>query len=329
MADLQNENNYCDTLAHHVSWKTGTVTFIVFVFLLVPQLSWASGIAGSRFFPVTLAVDHPFVCDELSFIVNHIQEPDQRTNELSLAYSKRITPHFGIEFRDAYRIVKSNGGKIQNGFANVEVGAKYQFFINDQHEVLLSIGIDTELGKTGSKSVGADSFSTISPRFFFGKGFGDLPEPAKYLKPLAVTGAIGPNFPTRSKNVTTSVDPDTGEIVKDIERNPVTFSSGFTVQYSLQYLQKHVKDVGLGAPFNRMILLVEFPFKTYLNRGCNGRITGFVNPGVIWFGESIQLGIEAQISINNQSRSHVGVLGIMTLFIDDLFPKSLGRPIFP
>jgi hypothetical protein len=189
------------------------VTFIVFVFLFVPQLALASEIVGSHLFPVTLAVDHPFVCDDLSFTLSHTQEPDRRTDELSFNYSKRITPDFGIELRDAYRIIKPNGQKIHDGFADLDVGARYQFLINDKHELLLSAGINTELGKTGSKSVGAPSFFMISPAFFFGKGFGDLPEPVKYLRPLAVTGAIGPNFPTQSKNVTTSVRPETGKFL--------------------------------------------------------------------------------------------------------------------
>jgi len=298
--------------------------------LSTPATSWGHGLAGKRFFPATLAVDDPFISDELSFVVNHIREPGQESNELSLAYSKRITPHFGIEFGDAYRIVKPNGEKTQKGFANLDLGAKYQLFTDGRHEALVSIGLNAGIGNTGSHSVGADSFSTISPTVFFGKGFGDLPEPVKYLKPLAITGAIGPNFPTRSRNVTLSVDPDTGNIVRDVEQNPTTLSWGFTLQYSLQYLQAYVKDVGLGAPFNRMVLLVEFPFETCLNHGCNdGRTTGFVNPGVIWFGKYFQLGIEAQIPVNHQTGSHVGVLGMIHFFIDDLFPKSIGKPIFP
>jgi hypothetical protein len=77
-----------------------------------------------------------------------------------------------------------------------------------------------------------------------------------------------------------------------------------------------------------MILVTEFPLQTCLNRGCGGQTTGFVDPGLIWFGKSIQLGVEARIPINNQTGSHVGVLGMVHFFIDDLFPQSLGRPIF-
>ena len=50
------------------------------------------------------------------------------------------------------------------------------------------IGVD--VGGTGSKEVGADSFSTWTPGLFFGKGFGDLPETLPWLRPLAITGLV-------------------------------------------------------------------------------------------------------------------------------------------
>jgi hypothetical protein len=100
------------------------------------------------------------------------------------------------------------------------------------------------------------------------------------------------------------------------------------VQYSLQYLQAFVKDVGLGAPFDRMLPMVELPLETCLNRGCGGRTTGTVNPGLIWFGKYLQLGLEAAIPIKDHSGKNIGVRGLVHFFIDDLFPQSLGRPIF-
>ena len=155
-----------------------------------------------------------------------------------------------------------------------------------------------------------------------------MPESLKYLRPLAITGVIGPNFPTDTKTVTTKVDEVTGEIEREVEFNAIALSYGFSIQYDLQYLQSFVKDVGLPVPFNRMIVLVEFPFETCLNRGCDGDTTGFVNPGLIWFGRYIQLGGEVQIPINDRSGENVGVLTIVHFSIDDLFPNSFGRPIF-
>ncbi|HEX3034386.1 MAG TPA: hypothetical protein VHT73_04525 [Thermodesulfobacteriota bacterium] len=307
----------------------------VTVVLLTPVSSWAHGFAGKRFFPTTLSTEDPFVSDELSFIFGYLKEsgegdePPINSFELSGEYSKRITPHLGVSIGDDFRRLDLEGGEeTEYGFGNLELGAKYQFFTNAPHEALLSVGVEAEIGDTGSRDVEAEPFSTISPAIFFGKGFGDLPESLKYLRPLAITGVIGPNFPTDSRTETTTIDGETREVEREVERNPITLSYGFAIEYSLQYLQSFVKDVGLGTPFDRMILLVEFPFETGLNRGSDGETTGFVNPGIIWFGKSIQLGIEAQIPINDRSGENVGILGIIHFFIDDLFPNSLGRPIF-
>ncbi len=292
-----------------------TMVSVGFFLFSMPVISWGHGLAGKRFFPTTLAVDDPFVSDELSFLGSYIKEPGEgdqpatKSTEISLDYSKRITPNLGISVGDSFRHLNPDQGKSQSGFGNVEIGLKYQFLKSEGHETILSLGLDAEIGRTGTSRVGAESFSVISPTFFFGKGLGDLPDSMKFLRPLALTGAIEPNFPT--------------------EPNPSTLTWGFTIQYSLQYLQSFVKDVGLGTPFNRIIVLVEFPFETCLNRGCKGQTTGFVNPGLIWFGNSIQLGIVAQIPINDRTGKNVGVLGLVHFFFDDLFPKSIGRPIFP
>ena len=78
--------------------------------------------------------------------------------------------------------------------------AQRQFLTDDAHELILAVGSDFDIGGTGAHRV-SESFSTISPTFFFGKGLGDLPDSAGFLRPFAVTGAIGVSFPTRSKNV--------------------------------------------------------------------------------------------------------------------------------
>ena len=316
------------------AWLCLAFSLSLSLILLIPVSSSAHGLAGKRFFPTTLSVEDPFVSDELSFLISHIKEPGEgeepaaKSTEISIDYSKRITPHLGISIGESFLHLNPDEGKSESGFGNLELGLKYQFLTSEQHEAILSFGIDTEIGGTGARRVGADSFSTISPLLFFGKGFGGLPESVKFLRPLAVTGVIGTNFPTRSKNVIKTLNEETGEIEQEIERNPVTLTWGFSIQYNLQYLRSFVKDIGLGVPLNRMIVLVEFPFETCMNRGCEGQTTGFVNPGIIWFGKSVQFGIEAQIPINERTGKNVGVLGLVHFFIDDLFPKSLGKPLF-
>jgi hypothetical protein len=170
--------------------------------------------------------------------------------------------------------------------------------------------------------VGREAFSTFTPSLFFGKGFGDLSEEAKFLRPFAVTGQLGVSIPSSSSS--TTID-DSGEV--SVDRHPNFLKWGFTFQYSLIYLQSFVKDVGLTAPFNRMIAVVELPLSTGLNRGASGT-TGTVNPGLIWSGQYVQLAAEAQIPINSRSGKGVGWIVQLHFYLDDIFPGSIGKPLF-
>ena len=301
------------------------ITLALMYILLLPASSWAHGFAGKRFFPTTFQVEDPFVSDEFSVLFGHIKEPEGKTTEVEMEYSKRILPNLGISLGESYIHQDFLEGGSASGFGNLEVGLKYQFLTSEAHETILSVGTGIEIGGTGTRRIGAESFSVISPALFFGKGFGDLPESMNFLRPFAITGIIGPNFPTRSSNVL--INEETGET--EVERNPTTLTWGFTIQYSLQYLQSFVKDVGLGAPFNRMVIVTEFPMETCMSADCKGQTTGSVNPGIVWSGKFMEFGLAAQIPINTRTGKNVGVLGLVHFFIDDLFPKSIGRPIFP
>jgi len=102
---------------------------------------------------------------------------------------------------------------------------------------------------------------------------------------------------------------------------------GFAIEYSLPYLQAFVKDMGLREPFNQLIPVVEVALSKPLDRG-RGPTTGTVNPGILWAGRYMQLGLEALVPINHQTGSRVGWLAQIHFFLDDLFPTSIGKPIF-
>jgi hypothetical protein len=299
------------------TWLWLSVGLSITLILLTPVSSSAHGFAGKRFFPTTFQVDDPFISDEFSILINRVKGSDAKTTEIDIDYSKRIVPNFGLEFHEAYLHNRAGDGSSANGWDNLGVGAKWQFLTNEPHELILSIGTDIDVGGTGAHQV-SDSFSTITPAVFFGKGLGDLPESVNFLRPFAITGAIGTGFPTRRTNVT-----DAG-----IERNPTVFNWAFSLQYSLMYLQSFVKDVGLGVPFNRMIIVTEFPMQTNISRDSEGQTTGTVNPGIVWAGKFMEFGVAAQIPVNSKSGHAVGILGLIHLFVDDLFPKSIGGPIF-
>ncbi len=303
--------------------------FIACVGVALPRSVAAHGLVGKRFFPATLTTEDPFVADELSLptvsgrkMPASGDEPAARETAFSADITKRVTENFGIGFGASYLQVQPEGGATERGFDNLELGFKYQLYQDAERESILSVGVDWDIGGSGSKRVGAEPFSTFTPALFFGKGFGDLPQEARYLRPLALTGQLGIGLPTRSSTTTVGSDGETS-----VERNPHVLQWGAAVEYSFPYLQSYVQDVGLAAPFNRMIPVVEFAMSTALDRGASGT-TGTINPGVIWAGTYFQLAAEAQIPINKASGRHAGWIVQLHFYLDDLFPNSLGRPIF-
>ncbi len=287
----------------------------------------AHGMIGQRFFPATLKIDDPFVADELSLPTVSFMpfpssggSPSFRQTDISGEFSKRLSPNLGFSLAGDLVILDPSQGSTQSGFDNMEVALKYVFWKSAAHETLISAGVSWDVGGTGSKRVGAESFDTVTPQLFFGKGFGDLPDAVQWLKPIAVTGAFGYAIPSRRFNKT-YVTSDEGDVEVDKELNPQVFQWGFSLQYSLQYLQSSVRDLGLPAPFNRMIPLVEVALETPTQGPQSGRTTGTINPGVIWFGRYYQLGLELQIPVNRQSGKGVGVIAQMHFYLDDIAPS--------
>lgn len=272
------------------------------------------GFAGDRFFPPTIATDDPFAVDELALpIVSYSKNaagddsPASREFNAGFEFDKEIFPHFAVGVSDNYTYLKPRGQSSIHGWNDIVATAKYELWINEPHEAIVSVGVEADVGRTGDRNF-SNSFTTLSPKLLFGKGFGDLPDSLAPLRPLAVTGVIAQDFPlsTAASN--------------DLE-------SGFAIEYSLPYLQQNVFDIGLPHPIRDLIPLVEFSFDSPENRG-GGVTTGTVNPGVLYENPYFELGVEANVPINAHSGAHVGVTLQVWIFIDDIYPKTFGHPLF-
>jgi len=290
-------------------------------------------IVGNRMFPATLAIDDPGVADELALptisLTKSGDTPSARQLDVSAEYSKRITEDFAIAFAPTWSRISAPGGPAGNGaagFQNLETTFKYRAYANPEHEFVVSTGLSIEWGGSGAQDVGADRFTTYTPTLYFGKGFGDLPASMNWARPFAITGQVGYAIPGSTS--TTTVDPDTGDA--DTEFHPRVLVWGASLQYSLPYLKSAVADIGLPEFVNHLIPIVEASMQTPVsNTLTSGTVTtGTINPGVLWVGQSMQVGIEAVIPVNRQSGTSVGVIGQMHFFLDDIFPHSIGRPIF-
>ena len=282
--------------------------------------AWAHGFAGPRFFPATIATDDPFVADELALptVAFSKDDGDVKSTTYSVDFAKRITSNFGLEIGGTYVQLRPPGGPSVDGFDNFSLGAKYLLDVDAMHETIFSIGVDADLGGTGALRIGAEDFSTIAPTFFFGKGLGDLPDRMSLLRPFAVTGSIGVGIPAKTR---------TPDGFGGFEDHPNTLELGLALEYSLPYLQSQVRNVGLGAPFDRMIPLVELSLESPLDRG-GGKSTGTINPGLLWAGQYVQLSAEAIIPWNRDSGHSAGFRAQLHFYIDDVFPTTLGRPLF-
>jgi hypothetical protein len=290
----------------------------------------AHEIVGNRFFPATLNIDDPGVNDELAIpTISYFKngdDPPAKQLDVSGEFAKRITESFAISVGANWTRLKPSWMPAVSGFQNVETLFKYRVYRNPEHEFVMSVGLGIEWGGTGSAAVGAERFNVYTPTVFFGKGMGDLPDTMNWARPFAVTGQVGYAIPARSKTAT--LNPDTGDI--DSELNPRVLVWGGSLQYSMPYLKSAVIDLDLPEFINHLIPIVEFSLQTPVgNTLTSGTVTtGTINPGVIWVGNYFQVGVEAVIPVNRQSGSGVGVLAQLHLYLDDIDPRGIGKPIF-
>jgi hypothetical protein len=282
------------------------------------QPACAHAVVGNRFFPATLATDDPGVADELSLpTVSSFKtgdDPAARELDVSGEYSKRLTSRLGVSLGETWTQVKDPAsGKVQ-GFQNLQTTVKYQFVTSPEHEAILAVGLSAEWAGTGADQVGSERHSTFTPTVYFGKGAGELPDTLAWARPFAVTGLIGYALPSRSHD-----GPDA---------NAKVLRYGLALEYSFPYLSSHVKDYGLPDFVNHLTPVVEASFETPVANASGAKTTGTVNPGLIWSGRRFQLGAEATLPINRESGHGVGFLVQAHFFLDDLFPRSIGKPIW-
>jgi hypothetical protein len=291
--------------------------------------AFAHCFVGARFFPATLSIDDPCVASELSLptvsVFKNGDEPSARELDISGEFSVRITETVGISVGSTWIRLRPASGPTASGFDNLETSPRWQFLTNAAREFVMSATLDVDWGHTGSAAVGAEPFTTLTPTLSIGQGFGGLPDTMKWLRPFAITAQLGYSVPTQSS--TTAIDPDSRTLATT--PNPHSITYGGSLQYSMPYLKSSVVDLQLPDFFNHLIPVVEWNIQTQVsNFDGEERTTGTINPGVIWVGNYYQVGVEAIIPINRASGDGVGVIAQLHLYLDDIFPTTIGRPLF-
>ena len=192
---------------------------------------------------------------------------------------------------------------------------------------MLSLGVQRELGGTGTIHTGADHYGATSPTAYFGKGLGDLP--IGMLRPLALTGELSYSIADRALKGIQVTDPNSGLISTQFNNgNNNAWAGGLSIQYSIPYLQSQVKDVGLPGLLGDLVPVVEFTWTSPATSPSTQGTTWIAAPGVIYLAQWGEIGLEALIPLNKAAGTNVGVVGLVHVFFDDLLPNSLGKPLF-
>jgi len=293
----------------------GSRVFALALILLPTFLShaFAHAVCGSRIFPATLGIDDPGVGDELALpTLTWLPQNSDGAQEFdaSFSYTKTIFPGFGLSVSDGPTWLKPGG----YGWGNLDTEAKYNFACSPDHEFMASAGLDVTWANTGTPNM-SDPFNTYQPVLDVGKGFGDLPTSLNFLRPLAVTAELSESLP--------------GQSWTDGNQNSTNINWGFTVQYSLPYYNSNVAEID-NAFFKRLIPITEFTFSKPIANFAPGtnQTTGTIQPGAIYAADTWQFALEAIIPMNAASGHGVGVVGELHFFLDDIFPNSIGKPIF-
>ncbi len=296
------------------------------------QPALAHGVAGARVFVNTLILDDPAVSDEASLPTISWQRPSGGTPknayDFDFEFDKRITDRFGVALNDGYSLQTTPGTKNATGWQNLFLTLKYQGYVNAEHETLIALGVIREFARTGSAGIANDDVGTTTPTLYWGKGLGDLP--IGLLRPLAMTGTLGFQVADKSLKALPMASDATSPIAPAVLFNngiENRWAGGLSVQYSIPYLQSQVRDLGLPAFVGRLTPLVELAWSSPASRPHAIGTQYLFGAGVNYTADTYAVGLEALIPANGQTGRAIGAIAQFHLYFDDLFPKTLGRPL--
>jgi hypothetical protein len=273
-------------------------------------------VCGDRIFPATLAIDDPGVADELALpTVSWVPSNSDGAQEwdASFSWTKTITPGLSVVIGDG-PIWTHPGGY---GWGGLSTELQWQALCVPDAEFMFKVGFNVNWAGTGTGvNAASGQTNTFTPLVDGGIGFGTLPKSLEYLRPFAITAEFsttspGADWPNGNPAVT-------------------TFNWGFSLQYSLPYFSSHVAAIDNDF-IKHLVPVAEFAFQTPIHNGAvsGTTTTGYFQPGLIYITDKWQFALEAMIPMTGSTGHGAGVIGQLDFYLDDIFPDSLGRPIFP
>jgi hypothetical protein len=282
--------------------------------IAIPTAAFAHGVVGDYVFLEPLIAEDPTPANEFDIAVPSWNKTSGGNN-FSLGYSlekvlyedQAYMPRFSVGVSNAWHYQWPKQAPDQHGFDDLEMFAKWAFFVSPRHEFLLSAAALLSL-PTGNPSVEEQSHTSLGPMFLWEKGMGDLPNwsVVKYLRPLGFQGDFG-YLPALGGHTSHSMFADE------------------VVEYSLPYLSNSVRDIGLKGPFRNLFLFTEFNYSQLITGPSQETFPGIVaTPGIAYVSYHFELSLGTQLALNHASvpGTHAAVIGLLDIFYDSIFTSA-------
>jgi hypothetical protein len=284
-----------------------------------PVRAWAHGTVGDYTFLEPLVADDANPKNEFDILKpGWVRGADGREFSLGFSLEKVIAKDsqgnnlFSIELANDWIYASPKEGPPASGFNDLELLPKLSLFTWAEHELRVSFGTKFVI-PVGNSAVQDQNHTQIGPELLWAKGFGDLPDWSivKYLRPLGIQGDFG------------YVPALGGATYHEMFADNV-------FEYSLPYLSNNVRDIGLKWPLRNVYLFTELNYDQLVTGPSGGTFPQLLaTPGIAYMDYNVQISIGTQFALNNATvpNSHAAVLGLLDLFIDDIFPWTNWAPI--
>jgi hypothetical protein len=285
---------------------------LIVAMILPARIALAHGTVGQRTFIEPIVAEDANPKNEWDILAPawH-QTAEGREFSIGFSLEKKLSENSSLLIGSEWLALSPKEEAYSQGFDNMELLYKYAFLTSPEHELRLSIAAGLDL-PTGDKNIGAETHPRIGPEFLWAWGFGDIPNRGwlKYLRPFAIQGDAGYTFKTSGQS------------------NDGVFADN-VLEYSLPYLSDFVRDVGLPWPVRNLIPYTEFNYDQIVTGRTRTTFPGIlVTPGIAFMNHWIEISVATQFAVNNATvpENHAAVLGLLDLFIDDIWPRTNWTP---
>jgi len=230
---------------------------------------------------------------------------DRAQNSESLYLEKTISPQSSFSLFAGYQRLEQEG-EITTGFSNLDLAYKHVLIGLPRHEFVLSISPTVEL-PVGSRSVGSESHPRAGSDLLFQKGFGDLPDSLRMLRPAAVEGDAG----WQSK-VTGARD----DLV----------SADLELEYSLACLDANLAGQSVPRALRNFTPNIDFDYAQYLSAHRNSAAPDFeLTPAIAWLNSTVEINLGVQVALNRAASGSGAVAFVWLLGVScDRLAPALG-----